>query len=138
MTQLTKLTLDEASDLFGVSARTINYAKATIRDGTPALSAAMESGLITVGGAHWLSRNASAAIQDWVVEGTNRIQISRRLRMVRIGVWPSGEPVGDTPPTVPVGVRVPQMRQVAIAAARAAGRATLPKGRPTPARRRAP
>jgi hypothetical protein len=81
--QLKLLTGSEAVELFGISQRTIGYAKVALRHGSPALRAALESGSISVWGAAWLADHRDAKVQDWVVAKPNRFNIRQRLRMAR-------------------------------------------------------
>lgn len=82
MSSLSRSTQPEAADLYGISPRTIAYAKRAIRDGTSALTAALETGKISVWGAAWLADHADAAVQHWVV-AEGRIEMRRRLRLAR-------------------------------------------------------
>jgi hypothetical protein len=124
MDSLKLLTGSEAVELFGVSERTINYAKAALKHGWPALRAALESGLISVWGAARLTDHCDASVQNWVVAKTNRHDIRRRLRMARqdadaVARLAKRDPDADETPR---GARIPQIRSVAVAAARAAAR----------------
>ena len=137
MSALTPLTTSEAAGVYGVSPRTIAYAKKAISIGSAALVAALETGRISVLGAAWLADNADASVQDWVVADPRRAVIRRRLRIARrdpeaaerAAGWrnPRTRPRGDG---VPRAVLIPIIRNVAVAAARAASRAAFPRGRP--------
>ena len=83
MSALTPLTTSEAAGVYGVSPRTIAYAKKAISIGSAALVAALETGRISVLGAAWLADNADASVQDWVVADPRRAVIRRRLRIAR-------------------------------------------------------
>jgi hypothetical protein len=124
MPSLTSLTWREAEEFFGISRATLCYARRVVRTGSPALKAAMESGLISVWGAFWLTANADAFTQNWVVAERSRPVIRRRLRMARNGEAPTSKAEADA---IPPADAVPSIRSVAVAAARAAGRVT---GRP--------
>lgn len=128
---LSALTTSDAADLYGVSPRTVAYARRAIMNGTSALTAALETGRISVRGAAWLADYAEPAVQDWVVASPHRAGVRQRLRLARYepevalrAARPSGS--GDE---IPRAVIIPVIRKIAVSAARAASRATLPPGR---------
>ena len=82
-TTLSALTTADAADLYGVSPRTVAYAKRVIRNGTSALTAALETGRISVRGAAWLADYADPVVQDWVVDSPHRAGVRQRLRLAR-------------------------------------------------------
>ena len=82
---LSALTTSDAADLYGVSPRTVAYARRAIMNGTSALTAALETGRISVRGAAWLADYAEPAVQDWVVASPHRAGVRQRLRLARYG-----------------------------------------------------
>jgi hypothetical protein len=103
-----------------------------LRWGTTALVSALETGRISAWGAYWLANNAPAPVQDWVVARPEPAEIRRRLRTARREPELAERVAGRRNPRdeIPRPILIPVIRNIAIAAARAAARSTLPHGRP--------
>jgi hypothetical protein len=131
MSALTNLTGDEAAELFGVSRRTVCYARSVFRDGSPSIAAALESGLISVFGAAWAVDHLSPSAQDWLVARQRRGHVKQRLKIARRDVAMAERMAlkdRSESDAVPRPGVIPRMADVAVSAARAAARVKLANG----------